>query len=61
MLTGMVSKLPPKGNLDLIVFDRNTFVLVVRREDGEELGVTLTHEDLENLVEYWRTILDIFK
>lgn len=57
---GTSSKLPPKGNLDLIVFDRNTFVLVVKR-DSEELGVTLTREDLENLVEYWRTILDIFK
>ena len=54
-----LSKLPPKGLVDIEVFTPNDYVLTIRRPDGKELSVHLTRDELTNLVEYIRELLKI--
>ena len=54
---GVSRKLPPHGSVDVEFFD-GSVVLTVDREDGISLSATLTVEELENLVEYFRNVLN---
>ena len=54
-----LSKLPPKGSVDIEVFTPNDYVLTIRRPGGKELSIHLTRNELTNLVEYIRELLKI--
>ena len=54
-----LSKLPPRGLVDIEVFTPNDYVLTIRRSDGKELSIYLTKNELTNLVEYMQELLKI--
>jgi len=54
------TKLPPKGLVDIEFFNDHV-VITLRREDGKELGMTLTREELINLVIYITALLKVSK
>lgn len=51
------SRLPPRGDIEVTVFDRNTFIVRIKRDDGKELGVTLSRYDMIRFIEYCKTVL----
>jgi len=54
----MLSKLPPKGEIDIEYFPPEYFVITIRRGD-RELSISLTREEFKNLVEYMENLLKI--
>ena len=55
-----LTKLPPKGLIDVEFF--NSYVVItLKREDGKELGITLTKQELINFVEYLTAVLKVIK
>jgi len=54
-------KLPPKGLVELIIFNKDTSVLRIKRNDGKELGARLDYQDLANFIEYAKAILSIMR
>jgi len=57
-MSNKLSKLPPKGSIDIEAFPLDLYVLTVKREDGKELSISMKKEDLKNLAEY---ILELVK
>jgi len=55
----LVSKLPHKGMIDIEEFTSNDFVLTIKREDGKELSIHITRDELKSLAEYIQALLKI--
>ncbi|MCS7387220.1 MAG: hypothetical protein NDF55_10925 [archaeon GB-1867-005] len=53
------SKLPPKGMICIEQFTESLYMITVRREDGKELSMRITREELRNLAEYIDYILHL--